>query len=155
MIMLIDKEIGLRVKQAIIGSKMKVYEVGQKLGLKKATMTSYIIGLRHIPEENLKRIAELTNVSLQWLLTGADGEKQLYKVQRISTISEEKPFYPANSTFPEAIQLSEQQILEILKLKDSSPLLYKLLETVIERNQKLADYVAKLQSQNAADKQKE
>jgi transcriptional regulator with XRE-family HTH domain len=130
-------------------------EIAELVGVSRQMVSEYENGHTIPGNDIIQKYSSISGRTIEWIRTGADGEKQLYKVQRISTITEGKPFYPANSTFPEAIQLSEQQILEILKLKDSSPLLYKLLETVIERNQKLADYVAKLQSQNAADKQKE
>ena len=142
-------EIVSRVKTAIQKCGLKQYVVAEKIGVEPGTFSSYMNGRRNIPEENLKKIAEITNVSVQWLLTGTDAVPPEEKL----VIKEQSMFYPSNTSNPPAIQFTEKQLIEILKLKDTNPLTYKIIEMIMRRNDQLAALVEKLQKQNEVIKQ--
>lgn len=145
--MVTDREIGKRVKKAIKDSGIKQNTIAEKLNLKKGTMTSYVTGIRHIPEENLKKIAELTGVSVQWLKTG------------IEDYSAEVPEYRANETVSPHLRLSTQQLKEIMQLKETNPIAHFILNLIMDINNGLSDEIKKLREEVAKmqqeNKQKE
>lgn len=128
-----DKEIGKRVKEAIINSGLKQNRVSIKLGLAKSTMTSYVLGIRHIPDENLKKIAELTNTSFEWLKNGSETED----VTCVNLITTE-----LNNSQPWVSEPLKVYLQQLLDTKQYA--LLGIVTSLIQRNEDLTAKVIEL-----------
>ena len=63
---------GARLKQAFDGATGR--GIGRKLGYSDTQMSLILAGQAELPFEKLIRVAELTECSLHWLITGEGGE---------------------------------------------------------------------------------
>jgi|GEM_PF-3235143 transcriptional regulator with XRE-family HTH domain len=69
--------IGERILLALKTVNLKQKELAEKLSISEHTLINYIKNRRSISAENLQKIAEICNVSVEWLNTGigeAPGE---------------------------------------------------------------------------------
>jgi transcriptional regulator with XRE-family HTH domain len=64
------KEIGRRIKQALDVAGINQRTLAEKLGVVEATITGYVQGRTEPSGTGFATIAELTSVTLKWLITG-------------------------------------------------------------------------------------
>ena len=149
-------EVGRRIKQAIKNRGLKQNYVAEILNVTEGTIVNYIKGRREISEENLKRIAELTGASVQFLLTGTDAMLNKEEERILGQLKEPQTvIYRANEKIVTKYQLTQQQLLEVIKLKETNPFLYSILESVMELNNKLADKLETMEKQKDKSMQEE
>ena len=75
-----DIDIGARLRQARISSNMTQKKACQELGIPKVqTLSAYERGVNDLSACVLKKMAELYNVSVDWVLFGGDGRPEARK----------------------------------------------------------------------------
>lgn len=67
--------IGTRLKKAREKSRYTQKDAATKLGIHNSTLGKYELGEREADIETIKKIAELYEVSPQWILFGEDNKK--------------------------------------------------------------------------------
>ncbi len=71
---------GLRLKQLRTENKMTQTELGKKLNVTKASISGYENGTRNPDQESLVKIAEIFNVSTDYLLGKETTQKKYYEL---------------------------------------------------------------------------
>ena len=150
------KEMGRRIQDAIKKKGLKQKFVAEQIGISEDSIGNYITGRREISAENLEKIADLTGVTVQFLLTGTDAVLSEKEQRIVESIKEPIiPIYRAGQQLKPKFQFSQQQLLEIIKLKGTNPFLYSILESVMELNNKLADKLEAMEKQQNKSMQEE
>ena len=112
-------------------NKVKPSDISKATGIATATLTNWKQGNYEPKQDKLKKIADYFNVSLEYLMTGKDSEKE----------SEEgKKYYFSDATAELAQELFENSDMRLLfdAAKDSNP---KDLQTA-------ADFLRRLKETN-------
>lgn len=99
-------KLGDRIKKAIRGAGLSQKEVAQKIGISENSMSSYIRG-RSPRIDVLCAIAELCGVSIDWLLTEKEGQKD---PSTPSTTRE-----PGVNYLPSRLTAEEAKLLKLLR----------------------------------------
>lgn len=121
-----------------------------QLDVSRQIVSEYENNHTHPGSDIIEKYSILSKKSKEWIFTGTeDNNVQNSKV----------PVYRANQSFPQFLNLSNQQLQDILKLKETNPNLYFILDLIMNLNNQLSDKIeeldkelAKLRSEN---KQKE
>lgn len=71
---------GMRLKQLRTENKMTQTELGKKLNVTKASVSGYENGTRNPDQESLVKIAEIFNVSTDYLLGKEQNKKKYYEL---------------------------------------------------------------------------
>ncbi|MBC9788585.1 helix-turn-helix domain-containing protein [Carnobacterium maltaromaticum] len=71
---------GMRLKQLRTENKMTQTELGEKLNVTKASISGYENGTRNPDQESLVKIAEIFNVSTDYLLGKDENKKKYYEL---------------------------------------------------------------------------
>lgn len=68
-------DIGSRCREARKKAGLKQIEIGVLVGAGKSSVSSYESGLNSPPYDYLVKLSELSGLSLDWIITGADHQK--------------------------------------------------------------------------------
>ena len=113
-------EIGKRIKDAIKKARIAQKVLAASVGVAESTITGYIGGRNEPSFSNLVKIAEITGVSTDWLLTGKESQAnepgEHYQVKEIHR----------------ALSPDEEKILLILKEDPDAAAMWKMLLSMPE-----------------------
>lgn len=119
--------IGRRIKEALKGARLNQKELSVKLNRSEPTITGYVQGRSEPSASDLATIAEVCEVSTDWLITG-EGEKK-----RSHILTEDADQYRARveeSDLPEPIKKAVQVLME------NEDMAWELYATILERAEK-------------------
>jgi len=139
--------VGERIKYLRKRDKETQDQLAEFIGVKSGvTISNYENGDREPDLENIRRIALHYGVTSDWLLNGDEAP---------GTVKEPQPvIYRAGQQLEPKFQFTQQQLVELIKLKGTNPFLYSILESVMELNNKLADKLEAMEKQKTKSMQK-
>lgn len=86
----IKKEIGLRIKSALESADINQRALSKKLNVVESTVTAYVQGAALPNALGLASIAQLCNVSIDWLITGREQAKKTEHQQIIYPLADDE-----------------------------------------------------------------
>ena len=131
-------------------------EMSRLLFVSRQIVSEYENNHTRPSNEVIHKYAELSGKSVEWILSGTNATMSAEEQRIVNGIKEPiVPIYRAGQQLEPKFQFSQQQLLEIIKLKGTNPFLYSILESVMELNNKLADKLETMEKQQNKSMQKE